>query len=102
MTNRYWLFICCLHRFFNFGNVISLQKLEEDDITKIEQMVKTQLIDFLAGNEESNNFIEYFGPIYHSKPDQFTFTCGDRKMLKQLSDYVQTTVQKKRLCIFSG
>lgn len=100
MTNRYWLCICCLHRFCNFGNVLSLQQLEEEDITKIEQMAKTQLIDFLAENEESNNFIEYFGPIYHSKPGQFTFTCGDRKMLKQLSGYVQTTVQKKGYAYF--
>lgn len=82
--------------------MLSLQQLDDDDIMKIEQMAKTQLIDFLDENKESNNFVEYFGPIYQSKPDQFAFTCGDKKMLKQLSVFVQTTIRQKGYTYFQA
>lgn len=96
------LFIMCVQRFCNFGNVLSLQKLDNDDITQIEQMAKNRFKDWLYENTDTINLIDYFGPIYHTKPDQFTFTCGDKKMILQLSEYVQLTVRRKGYEYFQG
>lgn len=82
-------------RFCNFGNVLSLQKFDDDDIIKIEQMAKHQFKAWLDENTDTTNYVDYFGPIYHMKPDQFTFTCGDKKMIQQISEYVQSTIQRK-------
>ncbi|XP_031617257.1 uncharacterized protein LOC116337085 [Contarinia nasturtii] len=81
--------------FCNFGNVLSLQKFENDDIIKIEQIAKNQFKNWLDEHEITTNLIDFFGPIYYSKPDQFTFTCGDIKMIQQISECVRSTVQKK-------
>lgn len=89
------LFTVCVKRFCNFGNVLSLQQFDDDDITKMEQMVKDQLKDWLDENTDTTNFVDYFGPIYHTKPDQFTFGCGDKKMLRQISEHLQSTIRKK-------
>lgn len=89
------LFIMCVQRFCNFGNVLSLQKLDNDDIINIEQMAKNEFKDWIDEQTHITNLVDYFGPIYHTKPQQFTFTCGDNKMIKQLSEYVQLTVRKK-------
>lgn len=82
--------------------MLSLQKFDDDDIIKIEQMAKHQFKAWLDENTDTKNFVDYFGPIYHSKPDQFTFTCGDRKMIQQLSEYVQSTIQRKGYGYFRG
>lgn len=76
----------CVQRFCNFGNVLSLQKLDNDDMIQIEQMAKNKFKDSLDENTHTINLIDYFGPIYHTNPDQFTFTCGDKKMILQLSE----------------
>lgn len=65
-------------------------------------MAKDQFKDFLAENTDTTNFVDYFGPIYHTKPDQFTFTCGDKKMMHQLSEYVQSTIRKNGYGYFHG
>lgn len=91
-----------VQRFCNFGNVLSLQKFDNDDHIKMEQMVKDQFKDWLDENTDTTNFVDYFGPIYHAKPDQFTFTCGDKKMIQQISEYVQSTIRRKGYGYFQG
>lgn len=54
----------------------------------------------MGGGEK--NFVDYFGPIYEKKPEGFSFSCGDVKMLKQISEYVQSTVRKKGYRYFKG
>lgn len=82
--------------------MLSLQKLDNDDIIKIEQMAKDQFKDFLDRNTNATNFVDYFGPIYHTKPNEFIFTCGDIKMILQLSEYVQSTIRKNGYGYFQG
>lgn len=89
-------------RFCNFGNVLSLQKFDDYDIIEIEKMAKDQFKPWLDENLNTTNLVDYFGPIYHTKPDQFTFTCGDKKMMQQISEYVKSTVQKKGYGYFQG
>lgn len=89
-------------RFCNFGNVLSLQKFDVEDINKIEQMVKHQFKSWLDENTDETDYVDYFGPIYYMKPDQFTFTCGDMKMIQQISEYVQSTIRKKGYEYFQG
>lgn len=75
--------------------MLSLQKFDNNDISKIEQMAKDQYKNWLDENTDTNHFVDHFGPIYHTKPEQFTFTCGDIKMIQQISEYVQSTIRKK-------
>lgn len=82
--------------------MLSLQKLDAEDIIKIEKMVKDQYKNFLEGKADRKDFADYFGPIYDEKPDQFTFTGGDVKMILQISEYVQLTVRKKGYGYFKG
>lgn len=89
-------------RFCNFGNVLSLQKFENDDIIEIERMAKNQFKPWLDENLDTINLVDYFGPIYHTNPEQFTFTCGDKKMIQQISEYVKSTVQRKGYGYFRG
>lgn len=58
-------------------------------------MAKDQYKNWLDENTDTNHFVDHFGPIYHTKPEQFTFTCGDIKMIQQISEYVQSTIRKK-------
>lgn len=92
----------CFQRFCNFANVLSLQKLDIDDIIKIEQTVKEQFKNWLDQNTDTTNFVDYFGPIYHARPNEFTLSCGDEKMILQLSEYVKTTIQRKGYEYFQG
>lgn len=84
-------------RFCNFGNVLSLQRLDNSDITQMQQMVKTEYTKWIENNVngEKTGLIDYFGPIHAEKPEEFMFSCGDIKMITQLSEYVKGTVQKK-------
>lgn len=84
-----------VQRFCNFANVLSLQKFDNEDLSKMEQMVKDKLKDWLRENTEAANFVDYFGPVYHANPEQFTFTCGDQKMILQISDYVKLKIRTK-------
>lgn len=90
------------HRFCNFGNVLSMQKFDKDDVNKIEKTVKDHYKDWLNENMVEPNLLDYFGPIYEKKPEQFVFTCGDVKMIEQIAEYVKSTVQKKGYAHFKG
>lgn len=68
----------------------------------MEQMVKDKFKDWLDENTNVTNFVDYFGPVYHAKPEQFTFTCGDQKMIQQISEYVQSTIRRKGYGYFQG
>lgn len=76
--------------------------MDDDDIIEIEKMAREQFKDFLDENMDTTNFIDYFGPIYHRKPNQFTFNCGGKKMIKQLSEYVQSTTRRNGYGYFQG
>lgn len=91
-----------MFRFCNFGNVLSLQKLDDEDISKMEQMAKNQYTKWLSHNLSNINHMDYFGPIFQNQPEQFTFTCGDIKMIQQIAEYVRQTVQKKGYTHFQG
>lgn len=85
------------YRFCNFGNVLSLQRLDDSDITQMQQMVKNQYMKWVENNVngEKTALIDYFGPIHAGSPKMFMFSCGDIKMITQLSEYVKGTVQRK-------
>lgn len=89
-------------RFCNFGNVLSLQKFENTDINEIEQMAKNQYTSWLDEHKETKNYLDYFGPIYCAKPEQFSFSCGDIKMIQQISEYVKSTIRMKGYGYFKG
>lgn len=82
--------------------MLSLQKLDDDDIIEIEKTARDQFKNFLDENTDGTNFIDYFGPIYYTKPNKFTFNCGDKKMMKQLSEYVQSIIRKYGYGYFQG
>lgn len=90
------------HRFCNFGNVLSLQKFDKQDVNKMEQMVKDHHKDWLSEKMDEIKLPDYFGPIYEKKPEQFVFACGDVKMIEQIAEYVKSTVQKKGYAYFKG
>lgn len=91
-----------LYRFCNFGNVLSLQKLYNDDIIHTQQMARNELKKWLDEKLGEVDLIDYFGPIYNSKPEQFEFTRGNVKMMCQISEYLQTTVRKNSYWYFKG
>lgn len=68
----------------------------------IEKMAKDQLKDFLDENTNTANLVDFFGPIYRTKPDQFAFSCGDNKMVQQLSEFVKSTVRVNGYEYFQG
>lgn len=65
-------------------------------------MARNMLKDWLDKKIGEVDLIDYFGPIYDSKPDQFEFTRGDVKMICQISEYLQTTVRKNGYRYFKG
>lgn len=65
-------------------------------------MAKDQLKNFLDENTNTANFVDFFGPFYRTKPDQFAFSCGDKKMLQQLSEFVKSTVRVYGYEYFQG
>lgn len=75
--------------------MLSLQKLDNDDIGQIQNMIKSGLKEWLDEKLEGKDYMDYFGPIYDTKPKEFTFSCGDIRMIQQISEYVRTTVQKR-------
>lgn len=65
-------------------------------------MARNELKNWLHEKIGEVDLIEYFGPIYDSKPDQFKFTRGDVKMICQISEYLQMTVRKNGYRYFKG
>lgn len=76
--------------------MLSLQKFTTEDITKMQEMI-TEYKTFIDENADIENlpYIDYFGPIYCKKPENFKFFCGDIKMISQLSEYVHQTIKRK-------
>lgn len=65
-------------------------------------MVKDQFKQWLEEKLETIDFLDYFGPVYDTKPDQFCFSCGDIHMIQKIAEHVQITVQKKGYQHFDG
>lgn len=65
-------------------------------------MIRDQFQQWLCERLEEKDFIDFFGPVYDTKPEEFTFSCGDIKMMLQISEYVRSTVQKKGYEHFNG
>lgn len=65
-------------------------------------MIRDQFHKWLCERLEETDFIDFFGPIHDTKPEEFTFSCGDIKMMLQISEYVRSTVQKQGYEHFNG
>lgn len=65
-------------------------------------MIKDEYKNWLDKQKDDTNLIDSYGPIYNSKPEQFIFSCGDIKMIRQIAEYVQTTVRQRGYGYFKG
>lgn len=68
----------------------------------MQNMVKCLFREWLDEKLESIDLIDYFGPVYHTKPEQFNFSAGDKRMIEKISEHVRTTIQKKGYGFFDG
>lgn len=68
----------------------------------MQRMIKEQLRKWLDENLEEVDSIDYFGPVYETDPEKFILSPGDIRMIKQISEHVQITVQKKGYEHFIG
>lgn len=48
------------------------------------------------------DFLDYFGPVYDTKPEQFCFSCGDIRMIQKIAEHVQIMVEKWGYQHFDG
>lgn len=94
--------ITIARRFCNFGNVLSLQKLDDGDIVAMEKTIKDRYKNWLDERMENIDYIDFFGPIFDTNPEEFSFFCGDIRMIEQIAEYVRTTVQKRGYSYFRG
>lgn len=65
-------------------------------------MIKDQLQSWLDEKMDSVDLIDYFGPVYDQKPKQFSLSCGDVRMIQQISQHVRALVAKKGYAYFNG
>lgn len=61
----------------------------------MQRMIKEQLKKWLDEKFEETDPVDYFGPVYDTDPGKFIFSPGDIRMIKQISEHVQITVQKR-------
>lgn len=61
----------------------------------MEEMVKNRLKIWLDEKLEEIDLRDYFGPVYETEVEDFNFSCGDVKMIQQISENVKMTIQKK-------
>lgn len=65
-------------------------------------MTKDRFKRYLDEKNIEKDLNDYFGPIFAAQPEEFTFTCGDKKMIQQIAEYVQIIVQKRGYGYFKG
>lgn len=68
----------------------------------MQQIVRDKLLEFLHNNSGEKDFINYFGPLNYLNPKEFTFSCGDIEMIKQMSLYVKSSVKQRDYGYFTG
>lgn len=92
-------------RFCNFGNALTLKEIDDSDITIIENDIRTKMVQWLENNKmlENDDFLnlnDIFGPIFSSNPKDFQFLPGDKKMIKQLAEYIKKTIDNNGFTYF--
>lgn len=73
------------------------QRINDEDILEVEQFVRERLLTILKskktfdGNEQ--NMEKYFGTNYATRPDEFKFEIGDKKLIKIIQSLVNREMQ---------
>lgn len=84
-------------RLCGFANVISLQDLDDDDVSEMENFVREKLLSYVNGLDSPKiNKKDYFGPLYASDTTEFAFLPGDKKLMRNLTAYVKRTIESEK------
>ncbi|XP_031357928.1 uncharacterized protein LOC116181664 isoform X2 [Photinus pyralis] len=76
------LFLKNIVKVSGLANKIGIKNLSEDDINRLEEFVKGELVDLIDKEEYEN----YYGPLFKKKPTNFKFLMGHRKLLLAMSE----------------
>lgn len=81
----------CIFSCSGFGNALSFKDVNDDDISNIQNYVRTNSSHIIATNHTLKK-ADIFGALYANHPEQFQFSPGDAILIKQLANQVKKAV----------
>lgn len=88
-----------------FANVISFRKISDEDVTDVEEFIRTELLEILT-TDANNSFggdcdaiidheilVQHFGSRFASDTSNFKFERGDRIFINELVLHVKTVAE---------
>lgn len=93
---------CNIHSLCGYSNHLQWDGFQEEDIDAVEKYVRTELLLFItekcegSGNKIDSNTMCFFFGVFEFDVIKFRFLPGERRLLKQITKYVnQVKVEKK-------
>lgn len=88
---------CFMFSLSGFGTAPSFTLLNNDDIAKALDFVRTKLLERLneAIEDDANNqniLVYFYGKFYSSNPKEFEFQPGDLRLIENLVTHVKQTI----------
>lgn len=84
-----------------FSNALVLKDINDADIDSVETFMREEMLDLLPCDISFENKAKFFGNKYANAPSRFKLLSGERKLIKQISVYVDQIIRNDGLKTFA-